>query len=360
MVYILTPYYMPKSLNDPRNFVLMRTLIQLLFIVTPLLADSQTKEKDAYSLGMEGVQLVDQAQFEEGIKLLKQARNREPGNYEFTYEIGKAYYLSGKAKKAERYLHDLQFHSSVSEDLYILLAKCYAKMELLKKEPNEKRKREMNAYLQGIQKLPKSGKLYCELGKFHLSMDSYQSALGIWELGLKKDPNYAENYYWAARLLEKQGNNMWAWIYGELFLNISDNLELKRAIAPLVMKASELILLSNKNSSPEKVAQTMTGIILEKCPTAVSKTGLKAHIEARKCLVQNWEAYPENIAPIMDMMKEFEKKGWTDDYIASLFSEVDREGFLKWLADDGSDYDQYSKWKYWNNLVLNTSISRND
>ena len=116
-------------------------------------AQSQ-KGDDAYALGVEGIQLIDDGQFDIGIKLLKKAQGLEPQDYDYTFEIGKAYLKNGNPKKAEKYLFDLQYHVSAQADLYLALSSCYAELEELKKAPNPERKKELDALRYGIQKLP--------------------------------------------------------------------------------------------------------------------------------------------------------------------------------------------------------------
>lgn len=341
-----------------RKFGPMR--IQLLVcLIFPLLVFGQSNEKDAYNLGVEGIKLVDEGEFKEGIKLLKQARNLDPTNYDYALEIGKAYFQSGAPKKAEKYVYNLQYHVTASEDLYLLLADCYAELELLKKVPDALRKKEFDVYRRGINKLPNAGKLYCELGKLHLDQNDVSSALGIWELGIQRAPNYSENYYWASKILDNQHNQIWSWLYGELFLNMNDDIGMTRAIAPIVLRNSEVVLRQQFPSSPEEVEVKIRGV-LNQCKVAETAVGFTGQAALRSCITDNLDKLPTNILPLFEKMKVCEENGWLDDYVAALFAPAVNEEFMHWVKTNGKSFEQYKKWAYWHPITLNTSFSRYD
>lgn len=312
---------------------------------------------DAYTLGVEGIKEVDAGNYNEGIKLLKQARNLAPQEYDYTIEIGKAYFLSGNPKMAEKFLYPLQYHENVQPDLYLVLANCYKELEELKKNPNPERKKELDALRYGIQKFPETGILYLELGKRKIEMETPIEALATFESGIMNAPNFADNYFWAAKLMKATGNNLWAWIYAETFFNLSESEEMKRTAALLINDATEVIFSENWNADPEKMDQDLRFMLASKCKN--SEVGWNKILNKRACLMKEWRETDYAISVIIDRMYELESKGFLESYLATIYLESDKERFLPWLADEhAKGFDAYRKWRYWNPVSFNKPLKR--
>jgi len=313
-------------------------------------------EDDAYSIGVEGIKLIDEGEFELGIKLLKKARNLEPKDYDYAFEIGKAYLRNGNPKKAEKYLFDLQYHINAQADLYIALSACYAALEELKKAPNSERKKELDALRYGIQRLPFDGILYLELGKKKLEMEDAVGGLAVFESGIQNAPNFAENYFWAAKIMIASDNHLWAWFYAETCFNMTDDDDLLRSSAILISNSLKVVFGKNWKADPEKLDQDLKFILSEKCNSDDSRLALQ--FDKRKCLLENWQHNSFTIAPLFQRMNELEKLGFFKAYLATILHENDKEKFLKWLPSNVKNFENYRTWRYWNPMKLKQSIKR--
>lgn len=335
-------------------------MLKLLFSAFLLMAigsvNGQSKI-DAYSLGVEGILKVDHGEYKEGIKLLKEARNLAPAEYDYSFELAKAYMKSGQTKKAETYLFDLQYHEDVQADLYILLSECYTKLERLKKAPNPENKRAMDAVLYGIQKLPTDGALYLHLAQQNLELDRVVESLAVLETGITMAPNFAENYFWAAKLLFASGNHLWAWFYAELFFNMTDDLELKRSSAMIITGSSNKVLAANWGADPEKMDQDFGFVSTEKCKTDATDE-FERQVNKRTCLVANWDYENFPTSPLFERMKVIQNKGWLEAYVWSIMQETEKEKFLDWLSANASHFEAYREWRYWNPLFLDKPVRR--
>jgi hypothetical protein len=328
----------------------------LLWWLLPTIVYAQA-EKTAYELGVEGVLKVDAGDYDEGIKLLKQARNKEPQEYDYTFEIGKAYFKSGNPKKAEKHLFPLQYHANVQADLYILLADCYKELEELKKTPDEERKREFDALRYGIQKLPKEGVLYRVLGKRNIELEKPVEALAVFETGIQTAPNYPENYFWAAKLLKGSGNLLWAWLYSELFFNMSDDEDLKRSAAILISSTAPIVLSNKWKGEPDKLDQDLRYINAEKC--GQSEYGsIGNRTKKIACLLESWDYKKYQIEPLFSRLKLLQDKDWSEAYIASMVQVTDKEHFLAWVSQNAPEFEAYRSWRFWNPIHLSEPINR--
>lgn len=330
------------------------TCLILLLAVTKTITAQETK--DAFALGLEGIKLIDEGNYEQGIKLLKKARDLEPHDFDYSFEIGKAYLHSGSAKKAEKYLFPLQYHSRVQPELFIALANCYLEMEEDKKSPNSERKKELETLRYGVQKFPDAGILYARLGTIKLEMEQPVEALAVFESGITHAPNFAENYFWAAKLLNAAGNHLWAWIYAETFFNMSDNDEMRRTAALLISTASQTVFSNKWNPEPEKMDQELRFMISEKC--ASDETGFVKIIHQRNCLLEHWGTTAFPIAALLERLNTIRSNGHLESYLATIYLEADKPTFLHWLAANGQSFENFRKWRYWNPLVLKNPLQR--
>ncbi|MCB9186847.1 MAG: tetratricopeptide repeat protein [Flavobacteriales bacterium] len=330
-------------------------LLTCLLILCVQIAFPQS-DSTAYRLGIEGIKLIDEGDFQEGINYLKKARKLEPEQYDYTFEIGHAYYLSGNSKLAEKYLYPLQYHVHVQPDLYILLAQCYKALNEEKKTPDESRKKELDALRYGVQKFPKVGSLQLELGKRNLEMEEPLKALSIFEDGIVNAPNFAENYFWAAKLLKATGNPLWTWIYAEVFFNLTENDEMKRTAAQLISESTEKVFSENWKADPESMDQELRFLLTSECKSINSNWDL--YIEKRACLLDKWRDTAFPISVVIGRMAQLEEKGLLEPYLATIYLENDKGLFLPWVAAHAKEYETYRKWRNWNPITIKEPVKR--
>lgn len=324
-----------------------------LFIALGICAQEKSS---AYEIGVEGIKNIDEGNYQEGIRLLKQARNLEPQDFDYSFEIGKAYLKSGSPKKAEKYLFPLQYHANVHADFFVALANCYREIEDAKKTPNPDRKKELDALRYGIQKLPQAGELYLELANRKLDMDKPVEALAVFENGILKAPNFAENYFWAAKLLKAAGNELWAWIYAETFFNMTESEEMKRSAALLISSTSQVVFSKSWQPEPDKMDQELRYMVSEKCDK--NAEGWNAVLSQRNCLLKNWDNTSFPIASLIERMKTLQSKGYLDAYLATIYLETDRTAFLSWVSGNAQVFEEYRKWRFWNPHTQSNPLQR--
>lgn len=327
----------------------------LLTLVLSTNAVAQT-ENNAYKLGVEGIQAIDAGNSKVGIKLLKAAWAKEPSSYDYPFEIGRALFASGDFKKAEKYLFPLQYHQNVRADLYLLLAKCYQQIEEQKKKPNPACKKELDALRYGIQKLPESGELYLQLAQRKVDLDQPVEALVVLESGIVNEPNFAPNYFWAAKLMKAAGNELWAWVYAEVFLNMTDDEEMRRSASLIAASSSQFIFSNSWTAEPEKMDQDLQFLLRNDCKT--QSTGFEQMQHKRNCLINEWAKTEYPISILIDRMIDLDQRGFLGAYLASVYLESDKDKLLPWLAGKADLYERYRKWRYYNPLFISKPLKR--
>ena len=328
----------------------------LIFLLSFSTISGFCQDSEAYKLGVEGVLAIDQGNTKVGIKLLKMAWSKEPSSYDYPFEIGRAYLTSGDAKKAEKHFYPLQYHQNVQADLYLHLAQAYQQLEEQKNNPNPECKRELDALRYGIQKLPDAGELYLQLAKRKIELEEPVEALVVLESGIENAPNYAPNYFWAAKLMKAAGNHLWSWIYAELFLNMTDDVEMSRTAALLSSSSSQKVLSNNWNAEPEKMDQDLQFLVSNSCK--LSGSAFEQIIEQRNCISTLWGNTYYPIRVLLDRLQTIEQQGLLQAYYATIYLEQNKDKFLPWLAEGGKAYERYKKWRYYNPMFVSKPIKR--
>ncbi len=191
-------------------------------IASPVIeADTLDPEvRKADSLARAGVKLVDKKEYEKAIEIFNKAIELEPGNPKYKYEKGLAYYQTRKFDSTISILSSLKDEEEIlSDHFFVLLANSY--------DYKEQYKKAVEIYEEGLEIFPNSGELYMEYGVHYFqAKKDRKRAVKVWEAGIKADPDYPKCYYALARHFIFTDELIWAVIYGEIFLNISDNTSL--------------------------------------------------------------------------------------------------------------------------------------
>jgi len=194
----------------------IKTIAAVLLITAGQVSFGQTtNEEKAYAKGMEAVKLMDNGEIDKSIKLLEEAKKLDPKNIDYPYEIAYAQYLKEDYKAAAKTLEPLTKYDDVHDQVYQLLGNAYSM--------NGQRDKAIETYEKGLIRFPNSGKLHLERGNMEMVAEEYSKALDFYEKGIKVDPKFPSNYYWAAKIYCNSTEEVWGMIYGEIFMNLERN-----------------------------------------------------------------------------------------------------------------------------------------
>jgi tetratricopeptide (TPR) repeat protein len=154
---------------------------------------AQQNKEDAMAKADRAIQLMDKEQkYDDAIRLLQEAEKLDPGRLEYAYEIAYAYYAQQQYDKAINQLLPLKTRPDAHARVYQLLGNSY--------DMNKQGTKAMVVYEEGLKKFPTSGELHLELGNMMAKAENYDRALEYYEKGIKADPLFPSNYYWASKL----------------------------------------------------------------------------------------------------------------------------------------------------------------
>jgi Tfp pilus assembly protein PilF len=176
-------------------------------------ADSDTgvAKTKADQMEQAGNDFMLKGDYANAILVLNRASSRYPDNIEIIKDLALSYYLKKDNDNALATIKPLVDGENADDQAFQIAGDIYQASNMNK--DCEK------LYRKGIKKFPDSGPLYNDLGEL-LWNEQDDNSIIAWEDGIKADPSYSKDYYNASRYYYYNGDNVWAILYGETFLNM--------------------------------------------------------------------------------------------------------------------------------------------
>jgi tetratricopeptide (TPR) repeat protein len=203
-----------------------RIILLTLFISFHFATLSQSNAEIAREKCNKAIEMMDNGQIEESVKILEECIKLDPGNQTYPYEIGYAYYISKDYKKTIKQLTPLSKLKEPRDHTFQLLGNSY---DLLGKP-----RKAIETYEDGLKALPRSGRLHLELGGMYEVAGDYDKAINYFEKGIEAEPAYPSTYYRLTKLFLNSDQEVWGMIYGELFMNLERNTKRTAEISKLL------------------------------------------------------------------------------------------------------------------------------
>jgi len=194
----------------------MRTFIHCIVLSLAVACAAQAQpehQAEARKLAQEAITLVDEGKLDEGLALLVRAAELDTIPSIYRYEQAYVHYAKKDYARVVSIIEGLMGKPDVMDRWYQLLANAHDNLG--------NREQAMEIYKEGLRRFPDSGPLHLELGiMMAMGEKDYDAALHYWEEGIRRDPSFASNYYWAAKMFCSSEQRIWGMIYGEIFLNL--------------------------------------------------------------------------------------------------------------------------------------------
>jgi tetratricopeptide (TPR) repeat protein len=217
---------------------------------------SSMQAQDAGQLHQTGVRYLQQSDYTNAIIVLKKAMELAPTQTDVVNDLGLAYYMAGQYKQGYDLLSPFAETKHADDRTYVIAALCMRGGKNVRAAED--------VYRIGLQNFPKSGALHCDYGEFlQLTQGATDACIKQWEKGILNDPAYPGNYYNAARYYGTLDQNLWAVLYGEIFVNMesysSRTVEMKNQLYDSYKRlfAYELESLIPKNAFEKQVVATL-------------------------------------------------------------------------------------------------------
>lgn len=326
----------------------------------------QSKKDEAKALGQKALVLMDdERKYNQAIKLLEQAQQLDPEEINYPYEIAYAHNALANYKKAAAMLEKLANRPDAFARVYQFLGNNYALM----KQPEKA----IATYENGLKRFPDAGELYMELGSVVVGKGNYPKALQYFERGIKVNPAYAGNYYWAAKIYCNSTEEVWGMLYGELFMNLERSGSRWEEIGKLLFKTykSEIVFTDKNNLSisfsktseveagsgklpfPLVVYEPLLGIAV----VGLSDISLPSLHTIRENFLKTYFEKELNLTypnVLFDYQKRIADAGHLEAYNYWLLGMGDDVTFNRWKAMNDTKWNAFNSWIGANRLYLDT------
>ncbi|MEL7534481.1 MAG: tetratricopeptide repeat protein [Bacteroidota bacterium] len=341
----------------------------------PLLA--QSSRNQALALTRRAVKVMQKGQPRDAQILLERAIKLDPENIHILYQLALLHYRQGRYEHATDILKETTRDPDVPLEHFAFLGNAFDNLD--------QEEEALKAYKRGLRKYPTSGRLHVELGILALNHNKLREAIEYWEQGIDVDPNYAPNYYWAAKAYANTSERLWALIYGELFVLLAPqdprtaeigSMLLSNYTSSVEVLGDESVLFRfslrayNRSSDSDRIPfirsgspQSFEQAFVERFQTSQAQFSLgltepQAIAAARAAFLQNWRA-KENLSQLFpnalfDHWEAIQAAGHWEAYHFWLFKDADSERFKDWATSKQNDIllARWVKWQKTNPLFL--------
>jgi tetratricopeptide (TPR) repeat protein len=262
-------------------------------------------------------------------RMLRHLHRIEPANLQVAKDLAISYQYLKKHKQSWKILRKT-IQDSTADD------QCYQLATNALKALNEK-DQVIKLLRNGLRIFPKSGPLYLEMGNIYASQ-RHDSALVFWENGIRVDPTYARNYYYAAKYRMAAQSWLTAFLLSEYFVNLETS-------GPLHIEIKQLLAESHRN--------WINCLLIDSCNINTQSSDL-LHVEklAKRLVEQNM-----NVASSDDLIAFHIRLvfGWFEnnpnadnimlfDYHRRLLRAGHFESYVQWLLGSMTNQPSFQRW----------------
>lgn len=311
----------------------------------------------------------EQGNYREAILEFEKLIEQNPQNPEYLFQKAMCYYRLGDYNTSIRLSNTLVNQYPFTAKYYRLLGNSY---DLMGEYITALEILEM-----GNSNIENTGELYLDIGIIEMIRGDKFRAINCWEKGIEKAPNFADNYYWAAKHYANTNEKVWVLIYAEIFLNIERSTDRFNEISNLMYDTYVELLYENGGDYELYLPRTevnnlydtyrvILAQILEEGglpkPVVVNGATSESHLagisHARERFIEIWNQSYSNVVSCSlfvyhnDMMR----RGLFDSYTHWLMINAKPKYFMSWQKLNTMSYQKFINWFISNKLT----ISRNN
>lgn len=339
-----------------------RILVMLVIFASAQISYAQTDKEKAYKKWEEAYELEEAGKFTDAIKILEEAQKLDPDNIGYPYEIAFAYSKIKEYKKAISIAEKLLNHKDAVDLFYELIGNAYDYLG----NPDKA----IETYETGLKKFPNSGRLNLEIGIVRMNNGNEFDALKYYENGIKVDPKFPSNYYWAGKIYFNTAVPVWGMIYGEIFMNLERGTTRTEEMSKLLYDTYKSQIKFATDSNIFVCFSTTNAIYIS--PEMIDKRPLLRFNNVFEILMKIPAALEENNGIDINSLDRIRKgflelyyqKGFDTSYPNILFEyqkkilesenleaynhwvlmQGDIDAFDKWLSDNKEKWDKFMNW----------------
>ena len=310
-----------------------------------LMNEALAQNQDAETLHETARSLMRQGDFENALQVLNKAITLKPDDIGLLKDEAFVYYLQRDFSNAIQIGKTITTRDDADIQSYQILGLAY------KAIAEEKESDKM--YKTALKKFPNSGVLYSEYGDLLSNSNNTDLAIKQWENGIKADPNYSGNYYYASKYYAQKGNIIWGLLYGEIFTNIESRTPRTEEIKKLLLGGYQKLFAhpealdnARQNGTPfEKAVAANLAKLNGIMGNSVSPESLTA-LHTR--FILNWDSTSEAAYPfrLFEQYRNFLQEGIFEAYNQWLIgAENDTKDFENWTKNHPEQMQAYQQYQ---------------
>lgn len=326
----------------------MRNLIYILII-----SSVSIFSQDAKKLADEALIELQEKNYDNAIQLFDSAY-AVSGDYVYLYEKAFVFYRRKNFKAVVEIIESFIMKTEPNEKYYQLLGSSY---DFLGENQTA-----LRVLRRGIERIPNSGRLYYELGVTEYGMGNKREAIGYWDMGIKEEPNYPNNYFQLMKETYDNEKFVYALVFAELFLNLPADDEKKKEASSLIYNTYKKALEKNNTKepdftefvgdyNPQKASEAPFRISFQQIANQSYSTNESTNFEEivsfRIEFISQWfergfnELYPN---PLFDYHKKLLDNGHLEAYSYLMLSSGDNAAYMDWLNRNSVQVQEFIVW----------------
>lgn len=172
------------------------------------------------------IHLIDNGMVDEGVELFINLDKKHPENGYIIYEIVYAYIVKQDYDSACKWAKKMVKLKNLTDEIYFMAGNAY--------DYAGKRKEAVKLYEDGLKEFPNSGRLWVEKGNIAYADEDYTEAVRCYEESVEREPKYSPSYYRLARLFAFTDDPVWAIMYAQEYMLVSEKYERSLEMGALI------------------------------------------------------------------------------------------------------------------------------
>lgn len=203
----------------------------------------QAQDPDASQLHETAKQFMRSGDWANAVLILNKALAKAPDNFAIKKDLALTYYYQRDFANARETIKPLLDREDADVQVFQIAGNIYKQLAEAKDADK--------MYKKALKKYPGAGALYAEYGEL-LWLGKDFNCINIWEEGIKNDPNYSGNYYYASRHYHLTTDKVWAIVYGEIFVNMESYTSRTAEIKTLLLESYKKFFLIDPKAKSTK------------------------------------------------------------------------------------------------------------
>lgn len=345
-----------------RRLPLCIVWICLLLAAPSAFAQSERLQKEARQLAKEARESISLGEFYAAAEKFSRASKLVPKNIDYQIGLANARYFLQDFAGAMTICMPLMTSKRPLLEAFQVFGNCQDAMG--------KSYEALATYRLGLQHFPKSGALYMEMGIVEFGRNRDAAALAYWETGIRLQPDFAPNYYFAAPVLLKMGDYAWAANYAEVMINLSQSGERVTEMSILLMQAHEAARqfdyqkaflwqffrptedVTFATMEPSGYHQLLNEAYSSEFTDTTSRISIGKLAEIRR-FVCHWmpAKAPMNAAlSLYQWQQRVVDAGFWNAYNYWLLADARPEKAMNWLENNNSEFEEFETWLMRNSI----------